>query len=251
VQGKKMAVLQLANRPLETTEIIPLLTQYQMIPHLLRESIIDQAIAPILCTPEEIAQSCEQVYQQWQLDTELKQTEWRSHYGLSLSDFETLATRPLRIEKFKQVMWGRKLESYFMQRKMHLDVVWFSLLRLRDRGVANELYFRILEGEQSFAEVARQYSEGAEAQTGGWVAPMEFGQMAPELADVLYTSPIGCVQPPVPMGEWQVIVCVEQRIPAQLDEPMRQRLLQEQFEQWLQSQMMELNDRDKVWLQVA
>jgi hypothetical protein len=65
----------------------------------------------------------------------------------------------------------------------------------------------------------------------------------------LHTSPIGRVQPPVLIGEWQVIVRVEHIIPAQLDEPMRQRLLKEQFEQWLQDQMMELGDRDRVWFQ--
>jgi parvulin-like peptidyl-prolyl isomerase len=246
-----MAVLQLADSVLEATEIIPLLTQYQLIPHLLRETIIDKAIASITCTPEEIVQACELAHQQWQLDTELKQIEWRSHYGLSQTDFEKLATRPLRIEKFQYSMWSHKVGSYFMRRKVQLDIVWFSLVRLGDRSIANELYFRILEGEQSFAEVAQQYSQGAEAQMGGLMAPMELGRISPELAGVLHTSPIGMVQPPVQIGDWQIIVRVEQRIPAQLDEPMRQRLLQELFEQWIQEQVMELGERDKAWLQAA
>jgi parvulin-like peptidyl-prolyl isomerase len=244
-----MAVLQLADSVLEVTEIIPLLTQYQLIPHLLRETIIDRAIASITCTPDEILQACELTHQQWQLDTELKQIEWRSHYGLSQNNFEKLATRPLKIEKFKQARWGNKLESYFMRRKVQLDSVQFSLLRLSDRSIANELYFRILEGEQSFEEVAQLYSQGAEAQTGGSMGIMELGRISPDLAGVLHTSPIGMVQPPVLIGEWQVIVRVEHIIPAQLDEPMRQRLLKEQFEQWLQEQMMELGDRDRVWFQ--
>jgi hypothetical protein len=246
-----MAVLQLADSVLEATEIIPLLTQYQLIPHLLRETIIDKAIASITCTPEEIVQACELAHQQWQLDTELKQIEWRSHYGLSQTDFEKLATRPLRIEKFKQAQWSHKLESYFMRRKVQLDSIQFSLLRLSDRSIANELYFRILEGEQSFEEVAQLYSQGSEAKTGGLMGIMELGRISPDLAGVLYTSPIGKVQPPVLIGEWQVIVRVEHMIPAQLDEPMRQRLLKEQFEQWLQEQMAALGERDKAWLQAA
>jgi parvulin-like peptidyl-prolyl isomerase len=246
-----MTVLQLADRTLDTKEIIPLLTQYHLIPHLLRETIIDRAIASIQCTPEEISQTCELARQHWQLDTELKQQEWRSHYSLSQTDFEQLATRPLRIEKFKQAKWGKKLESYFLHRKTQLDSVLFSLLRVRDRNVANELYFRILEGESSFAEVARQYSQGTEAQTGGLIGPIELGRLSPELAELLHPSAIGVVQPPVLMVEWQIIVRVEQRISAQLDDQMQQRLLQEQFEQWLQEQMAELDDRDRVWLQAA
>ena len=43
----------------------------------------------------------------------------------------------------------------------------YSLIRSKDPGVAQELYFRIQEGENTFSELARQYSQGSEAQTGG------------------------------------------------------------------------------------
>ena len=243
-----MATLQIANRAVEATEIVSLLTQYQLIPQLLRETIIDQAIAKIHCTPEEMTQACEATYQRWQLQTSLEQQEWRSHYALSQQDFEQLATRSLRIEKFKQETWGNKLNSYFLQRKAQLDRVLFSLIRLKNRGIANEIYFRIQEGEQSFGELAQQYSEGPEAETGGLYGPVNFGSLSSELADLLYSSPIGVVQPPVSIGEWQVIVRVEKQISAQMDESMRQHLLQEQFDLWIQAQIKQLNEQDKRWV---
>ncbi|MBF2049823.1 MAG: hypothetical protein EDM05_59890 [Leptolyngbya sp. IPPAS B-1204] len=52
----------------------------------------------------------------------------------------------------------------------------------------------------------------------------------------------------VELGEWYMIVCLEKRIPAQLDEQMRERLLQEKFDAWLQEQVQQLSDRDKAWL---
>ncbi|MBD3885357.1 hypothetical protein IFO70_26885 [Phormidium tenue FACHB-886] len=45
-----------------------------------------------------------------------------------------------------------------------------------------------------------------------------------------------------------MIVRLEKRIPAQLDEQMRDRLLQEKFDTWLQEQVQQLRDRDKAWL---
>ncbi len=44
-----------------------------------------------------------------------------------------------------------------------------------------------------------------------------------------------------------MIVRPEKPIPARLDESMRQRLLQEKFETWVQAQIQQLPDRDKVW----
>jgi len=47
------------------------------------------------------------------------------------------------------------------------------VIRTKDPGVAQELYFRIQAGEQSFAEVAREYSQGPEAYTCGLLGPVE------------------------------------------------------------------------------
>jgi hypothetical protein len=61
------AVLQIGNRTINGEGILPRLASYQMLPQLYRESIIDEAIAPIDCTAEEIADVRQQFYEQNQL----------------------------------------------------------------------------------------------------------------------------------------------------------------------------------------
>lgn len=226
---------------------LPLLANYQLVPQIICESIIDRAIVNIECTLEEIDAACQQFYQRWNFTTLAQKQMWRSQCGLSQAQFEQMATRALRIEKFKQKTWGLKLESQFLQRKQEFDRVVYSLLRTKDQNIAQELFFRISEGEQSFAELTQQYSEGAEAETGGLVGPVELGTLHIKLAELLHTSQVGHVQP-FGLGEWCMIIRLEKRIPAQLDEQMRQRLLQEKFDAWLQEQLQQLPDRDKVWL---
>lgn len=244
-------VLRIGNRTLTTDEIIPLLASYRLIPQLLCESIIDEAIIPISCTLEETTHACQELYQQWDLTSEAQRQAWRSHYGLSQEQLEQLATRRLRVEKFKQATWGHTLESYFLKRTGQLDQVIYSFMRTQNRGLANELYFRIREEEQSFAELAHEYSQGLEAHTGGIVGPVELGTLPSDLAGLLYTSQVGEVQPPVRLGEWQVIMRVEKLISARLDNDMRQRLLQEKFAAWFQEQLHQLSHQDQVWMGVA
>jgi PPIC-type PPIASE domain len=246
-------LLQSNSAPLEhlySHHLMPLLMSYQMLPQLLCEQIIDRAISSIQCTPDEVVAACQQFYQQWNLSTEQEQQQWRSHYGLTQEQLEQIATRPPRIEAFKQLTWGHRIDSYFLKRKHELDQVIYSLLRTRERDLAQELYFRIQEEEQSFTELVYQYSEGEEAKTGGLVGPVELGTLHQRLADLLYNHPVGEAHPLV-LGEWCLIVRLEKRIPARLDEAMRQRLLQERFEEWLRSQIKELNAFDQRWLGVA
>ena len=240
--------LQVRNQTINTEKVVTLLANYQMLPQFLRELITDQAIASISCTPEEKANACEQFYQKHQLICESERQKLLKLYEMTPEEFEALATREQRIEKFKQATWGHKLESYFLRRKSLLDKVIYSLIRTKDVGIAHELYFRIQEGEQSFSELARQYSQGSEAQTGGLLGPIEFGKISQNLAKMLHVSRVGQLWPPTRSGESIVIVRLEQLIPARLDESMRQQLLDQLFEDWLQAQLVELTSSGLIAL---
>lgn len=230
-------VLQIGNRSVTSEELPSLLAGYQMLPQLVQEVLIDEAIAPITCAEEELIGARDQFYAQHQIVDEVTRQQWLNRHGMTLAQLDALATRSLRIEKFKEATWGAKLESYFLERKSKLDKVIYSLIRTQDMGIAQEIYFRVMEGEQSFAELARTYSQGPEAQTDGLIGPVELSVPHPQLAHMLSISQPGQLWPPHRIGEWIVIIRLEKFIPAQMDEQMRRRLLNESFSQWLQQQL--------------
>ncbi|MBW4429208.1 MAG: peptidylprolyl isomerase [Nostoc desertorum CM1-VF14] len=235
--------IQIGNRTITASELISLLASYQMLPQLQRELIIDQAIEQnsraanvAICTPEEVAQAQQQFYAEKQFKNEEDIQAWMAHQGLTPQQLEVITTRKLKIEKFKQATWGNKLESYFFQSKAKLDKVIYSLLRTQDVGIAQELYFRIQAKENSFSDLAREYSLGPEAQTGGLVGPIELNALHPVMVQMLSSSQPGQILPPTRIADWFVILRLEKFIPAQLDEFMKVRLLNELFEAWLQEQ---------------
>jgi parvulin-like peptidyl-prolyl isomerase len=231
------AILKVGDQTITAEEVIPLLAKYQLLPQLLREIIIDQAIATIDCTDDEKNAACEQFYAKNQLSTEQERQAWRDRQDLSLEQVEELAVRGLKLEKFKQATWGHKIESYFLKRKGRLDRVIYSLIRTKEAAIAQELYFRIQEGEQSFNELARDYSQGPEAQTGGLVGPVELSTPHPTLAQMLTVSQPGQLLPPTRLGDWFIVIRLEKFLPVQLDDAMRQRLLDEMFTTWLKEQL--------------
>ena len=233
-------VIKLANCTITGAEIIPRLARYRMLPQLLREILIDTAIATIELTSSDLAQAIAQFDSKHEFTSAASRLAWGERQGLSPEQLEDLALREPKIERFKQLTWGHRIESYFLTHKSKLDKVIYSLLRTTDAEVAQELFFRIQAGEQTFAECARSYSAGAEAQTGGLIGPVELSVPHPALAKMLAIATVGQLLPPTRLGEWFVIVRLEKLIGAQLDETMRQQLLDAMFEAWLMEQMQQV-----------
>jgi parvulin-like peptidyl-prolyl isomerase len=227
-------LVQLHQRTIEVDRLISLLGTYQLLPQLYQALLIDQAIEPIECGLEETQQARQQFYEAQGITGESERQAWILQRGLTEAQLEFQATRSLRIEKFKQATWGNKLEAYFLTCKPQLDQVIYSMIRTSSLSTAQELYFRIKAGEQSFADVAREYSQGVEAQTGGLIGPMPISQPHPALAARLRSTQPGQLLPPTRFGEWIVILRLEKLIPARLDDAMRQKLLDKLFQDWLQ-----------------
>lgn len=225
---------------IQPTEMLEMMTRYQLMPQFLRGLIIDRAIADIPYTEEEMLFAVSQIEAQYQLNSPEAKAAWLQQQGITAEQLQELSVRPLRVEKYKQANWGNKVENYFLTRKPYLDQVVYSLIRTKDLGLANEIYFRIQEGEQSFAELAEKYSQGPEAKTGGLLGPVPIKQPHPLIGQLLAVSQPGQLWPPRALAEWFVIIRLEKNIPAQLDDAMRRRLLDEMFENWLGEQIQEM-----------
>jgi parvulin-like peptidyl-prolyl isomerase len=233
-------VIKINQTPILPENLLSHLRTYQMLPQLLRELVIDHVIADVECPPEEVETAKNQYLSQNRLTDSKRMQTWLNYNRLSQEEFEKIAVRSYKLKKFKQETWGAKIESYFLQRKRDLDQVVYSLLRTKDHNTATELYFRLQNKEASFEELAQKYSEGPESQTQGIVGPVPVTTPHEKIAKMLVSSEIGQLWPPVRIGEWNIIVRLEKLISAQLDEPTRQKLLNELFNQWLEEQIKKL-----------
>ena len=230
-------ILQIGQEKLDASTLLEKLEQYQLMPQLVQEMVIDQAVGAIDCDPQAAMQAyCASrgIFSQEQ------QQAWCQQQQIDTTQMTAAAIREFRLTKFKEETWGgAQLESYFLQRKTQLDRVRYSLIRTKDASLAQEIYFRLNDDGASFADLARQYSEGQESKTGGLVGPVELSVPHPVLARMLMVSKPGQLWAPTQIGEWLVIARLDQFLPAQLDDAMRQRLLNERFQEWVQQQIQE------------
>jgi parvulin-like peptidyl-prolyl isomerase len=233
----------LSDRPLEASELIALMTQYQMLPQFLKEQLIDRATQDISLTLEEEAFALEQFLAQQKFKDETQRQAWLKYHRMSEAQLSAQVMRRFKLEKFKHTTWDVCVESDFLKYKANLDRFICSILRTKDAELAQELYFRLKEEEQTFADLAPQYSGGSEAQTGGLVGPVTASTLHPQLLKILSNSQPGQLCPPQRLEEWFIIVRLEQYLPAQLDETIHQQILERRFQEWLEQQLQTVNLR--------
>lgn len=226
--------MRIGNKAIDTSTMVNNLLQYRLLETFVRETITDDLISHIECdSTVAFAAFCKRR----QLLSEEQQAEWRKKEHFTPAQMKVEAVREYRLQQFKEETWGDRIQTYFLQRKPQLDRVIYSLLRVKEPGVAQELYFRLCDDGVAFSELAKQYSGGQEAQTGGLVGPVELSVPHPMLAKMLRVSRQGQLWEPTKIGDWYIIVRFEKQIPAQLNEPMRQRLLNEQFQSLMQERL--------------
>jgi parvulin-like peptidyl-prolyl isomerase len=235
-------LFQVGDQPVTAASLLVTLRHHGLLPAVIKELVVDHALADVTL-PEELQEAnpaIAQFRQAYNLVSDDQCQAFLQQRGLTPEDLRVLAQRFQKLQAFKTDRWGNQVESYFLQRKQQLDRVLYSLIRTKDAGLAQEIYFRIQDDGQPFADLAREFSEGQEAQTGGLIGPVELSIPHPALGRMLAVSQPGQLWPPTPMGEWFVIVRLEKFLPAKLDGAIRQRLLDELFNTWLGEQVQQV-----------
>ena len=222
---------------MSSDDVITLVQGYQMVPQLLKESVIDQVLEDIELTQEEESQAVQDYCVKNQLEEPEAQKRWLEHFQMTPNQLKALALRNYKLNKFKTDTWGNKVETIFLTNKKQFDQVVYSLVRIDSPEVAQELFFRLQENEQSFSAIAAEYSKGPEAQTGGLIGPVEVTKLHPKLSQALMSSEPGQIRPPMRVDQWIVILKLERMLPAALDDQLRARLIDQQFQEWLRLQM--------------
>jgi hypothetical protein len=162
------------------------------------------------------------------IDVLLEQRQW-TH-----SDLELHIRRPEALKRFALQRFGPGLEEYFLSQQGQRDRVIYSFLRVKDPLLLQELWIRIEEGETTFSEAASLYSEGPERAHKGLIGPLSMASVLPvEIPRALRRLQPGQVSPPARIGDWYVLLRLEQLVLAKFDSTTREQLLSEQLNTFL------------------
>jgi parvulin-like peptidyl-prolyl isomerase len=236
--------LDLANYRISPEDLVDKLATYQLLPQLWQQLRLDEATATINPKEDQIQQSTQQWLAAYQISSPEQLQVYLNRQQQTQQQWQTQILRQLKISIFQQNTWGEQLESYFLSHKPQLDRVIYSLIRTNDSALIQELYFRLIESEASWPDIAGQYSSGIEAQTGGLIGPVELGSCNPIIAQQLKSAQAGQIIGPLKVQDALVLLRLERFLPASLDESTRQRLLDNLMREWLEGEWSEVKSQE-------
>ena len=199
-------------------ELRSLIRRCELVPALLRRQIEEEITAlvePNLQPSDELWASFRQKHHLQDNSADLE--SWLQKRGWSERDLRLHLLLPSALHRFQEQRYGPGVEEQFLLRKNDLDTVIYSLLRVKSPGLARELWISLSEGEVTFAELASRFSDGPEAQTKGVIGPLSLGSIEPVLAKHLRSLRVGQLRRPVSVGQWHVLLRLENLTPARLD----------------------------------
>lgn len=225
--------LQIGDNRISGDRVLQQLHEAQLLPQLLREMVIDELIDRVATennidlTPNQA--EFDRLYEQV--------TEISPFQGMNTEQLATITSRTLKLHKFKQVGWGHKISSYYPTVQDQLYRVSYSIFQAEDGLLAQEVFFRIQSGEQSFAQLAIEYSIDPSAPRGGNVGPCLTREIPPAIAKVIAQLSPGELSPLFQLDRNYGFIRLNELIKPQLDESTHQALIDELFENWIQAQI--------------
>lgn len=236
------------------SDTVDLLRRTDQLQQLVRRLLIEESTQELNPPEELLKQAFANHCRQQQLNNEESLNHWLSERCISKDELLEQLSLPIKLSKLAMDSFSIKAEARFLQRKEALDQATYSLLRVKESGVAHELYLQLEAGETSFETLATGYSEGPEQRSGGRVGPAPISRAHPQLQQLLRTAPAGVVLEPIAIEQWWVVARLEERMEASFDDTMRQRMASELLEQWITSETNHLvksvcsreNDREQA-----
>jgi hypothetical protein len=222
---------------LSIPELHRLMRQQGLVLAIAQAWVLDEVVRSVPLSEDAVTEQVRQFLQAEGVASEADRQAWLASRRFSDDDLRWFATRSRRLEIFRNQNYGADVELRFLERKLELDQVTYSLIRVEDQELAEELHQQILEGEADFADLAPLHSQGQERHTRGVIGPVPLALAHPAIVNRLRTGEPGQIWEPFHLVNIWLILRMEQRFPAQLDQATRDQLIEELFDLWFQERV--------------
>lgn len=213
------------------------LARHNLLRPLIKQQVLAELASEFPLQEEERSQVFDGLRRERGLETPEALERFLAANLLGEADLRDLAEQSLRLQRALEARFAARAGARFLSRKNQLDRVVYSLLRVREAGLARELYLRIAEGEADFTELAQRYSEGPEKESRGIVGPVPLTQAHPQLAERLRTASVGGLLEPFAVETWWLVVRLESLTPASLDAATGRQMAAELLDEWAEEEV--------------
>ena len=153
--------------------------------------------------------------------------------GMDMEDHKRNLENSEKIKFIALKEFSKNAETEFINSKNILDQYTYSLITVKDSDLAYELYLQIESEEAEFTKLAREYSSEGNTNKMGIIGPQSIGNVHPALKEKLLTAKKGELLNPFQVDKWWVVLRLEDKMEAKLDDFVRTKISLSLFDKWV------------------
>jgi len=206
---------------------------------ILCRQIIKQASEErgIAVGPEEIQAEADRFRYDHRLENASQTFAWLEDQLLTPDDWEDGIQQRLLVKKLAESLFEKQVEAYFFQNKVQYDKAVLYRILVPYNALAQEIFYQIEEEEISFFEAAHLYDVDEHRRlVCGFEGKVSRWQLKPDIAACVFGASPRQVVGPMPSDHNFELLMVEEFIPSELTPEVRQQILNQLFDEWLDSE---------------
>lgn len=160
---------------------------------------------------------------------------WLSQQRISVENWsESIRVRLLE-KKLKEQLFSEGLDTHYLNNRNSYKRAAISQILVSDLTTAMTIVRLLREENASFCALALEYSKGRQSkENGGFLGIRFLAELMPEMLHSVSEAKEGEVLEPIATKLGYHIIKVEKWLPVELDESLREQLLESAFQLWLQ-----------------
>ena len=153
--------------------------------------------------------------------------------GMNIEDHKRKLENSEKIKFIALKEFSKNAETEFINSKNILDQYTYSLITVNESDLAYELYLQIESEEAEFTKLAKQYSSEGNTNKMGIIGPQSIANVHPVLKEKLLTAKKGELLNPFQVDKWWVVLRLEEKTEAKLDDFVRTKISLSLFDKWV------------------
>lgn len=170
---------------------------------------------------------------------------WMQKQCISVEDWAYGIRLRLLAKKLKEYLFGELVDVHYLHNRSDFRRVALSQILVGEKSKSFELINSILEENKSFCALAIEHTQGRQSKiNGGFVGIRFVSELFPEIGRAINETNPGEVVGPIQTALGYHIIRVEKWFPSDLNEEVREYLLDSFFQSWFNEKVI-LNQVEK------
>ena len=234
--AKKSLPISLASKLKKNLDFLNLLARYGLLETFLVELLKDEKNKEIALSMQRQEALLKDFKYKNEIDNSRKMEEYCKNHLLSENDLKYFIEKEEKSKNYCNKYFSKEIETKSFSQKNKEDIVSYSLLRVSEEGLANQLYLQLTEENANLKELINKYSEGPEKNSNGIIGPSPITKSHPILVKQLRSAEQGQLLKPFKIENWWLIVRLESFVISPVDGFIVENKNFEIYQNWLLSE---------------